>query len=146
MRQFVLAAAAVAIVGWAASVEAAQPRRSGEIAVTVTNVENNVGRILVGLCTRDTFLGPRCPYREAVRARRGSVRIIFRDIPPGQYAIQAMHDTNDNNDLDRNALGLPTEGVGISNNPLLAFGPPSFEEAAFDASADPGRVVLKYFH
>lgn len=45
---------------------------------------------------------------------------------PGVYALAIYHDANGNQIFDRNALGLPEEAYGFSNNPHTFFGLPSF--------------------
>ena len=64
------------------------------------------------------------------------------------FAIGAHHDRNANEKLDKNALGLPTEPYGFSNNPKRGFGPPSYEEVAVkvggenELGSEPIRVVI----
>ena len=53
------------------------------------------------------------------------------DIPDGTYAIGIFIDTNDNNKMDKNFLGIPKEQYGFSNNAKARFDPPSFEDASF---------------
>jgi len=51
---------------------------------------------------------------------------------PGTYAIALLHDENENDRIDR-LLGLvPREGFGFSRDARVSFGPPHFEDAAFD--------------
>jgi uncharacterized protein (DUF2141 family) len=45
-------------------------------------------------------------------------------------AISAYHDQNENQKLDKNALGMPLERYGFSNNPQRGFGPPKYREAS----------------
>jgi uncharacterized protein (DUF2141 family) len=47
-------------------------------------------------------------------------------------AVSAYHDQNDNQKLDKNALGMPLERYGFSNNPKRGFGPPKYREASID--------------
>ena len=54
------------------------------------------------------------------------------ELPAGQYAVGIFHDVNLNNKMDNNFLGLPKEQYGFSNNARALFGPPSFEDAAFE--------------
>lgn len=54
----------------------------------------------------------------------------FTGIAPGTYALALIHDENGNDKMDM-ALFLPREGVGVSRNPKLRMGPPTFESAAF---------------
>jgi uncharacterized protein (DUF2141 family) len=65
----------------------------------------------------------------------------FMGIQPGRYAIAIFHDENSNGKLDTNLLGIPREGVGASNNAKGRFGPPKFEDAAFQFAG--GRLDLK---
>ncbi len=83
----------------------------------------------VAVCPRDDFLKPKCPYAAAARAMRGVTTVLVRGVPPGVYAVQVFHDANDNGRVDRNLLGIPTEGVGFSRDAPIFFGPPSFEDA-----------------
>jgi uncharacterized protein (DUF2141 family) len=48
----------------------------------------------------------------------------------GANAVIAFHDENDNGLLDANALGVPTEGYGFSNNAQGFLSAPSFAAAA----------------
>lgn len=123
------------------------PAQAAEVVVRVDNVADGRGEVIVGLCTQATFLSRNCPFKRGAPARAGSVTFRFRDVPPGIYAVQAMHDENGNNDLDTSLLGIPSEGVGISNNPPMRLGRPSFRESAFQVSeAGAGEAVrLRYF-
>jgi uncharacterized protein (DUF2141 family) len=53
----------------------------------------------------------------------------FTNLPLGNYAIAAIHDSNSDGKLNTNALGLPSEGFGFSNNPPLRYGPASFSDS-----------------
>ena len=67
-------------------------------------------------------------------------------LAPGDYAVSLVHDENGNGKLDKNLLGIPTEGVGFSQNPVLRFGPPSFAATRIDLAADTSETIrLKYF-
>lgn len=68
-------------------------------------------------------------------------------VPPGNYAVQAWHHENDNGRIDRDLLGIPTEGIGFSRNAPIRLGAPSFEDAAFtvEASGAWNALKLRYF-
>lgn len=67
-------------------------------------------------------------------------------VAPGDYAVSLLHDENANGKLDKNLLGIPKEGVGFSQNPRLAFGPPSYAATRFDVAGDTVETIrLKYF-
>ena len=55
--------------------------------------------------------------------------MTFDNLPPGIYAVGACHDENDNDHLDTNFIGLPTEGYALSNGVRAVFFRPHFHEA-----------------
>ena len=133
-------AAALALacaVGWAA------PAAAANVKVVVENVPNARGLVHVDLCTEATFLGKDCPYDAAVPARRGRVTVTVRDVPPGRYAAVGYHDENGNRDLDLNALGMPKERYGFSNDPPMLLGPPLFKDSAFDVAEKDVEVKIR---
>ena len=76
------------------------------------------------------------PDGEGSRTVRASISgnqgtCAFDDLPPGTYAVAVVHDENGNGRLDKNFLGLPTEGYGVSNNRTYAASSPRWEESRF---------------
>ena len=59
---------------------------------------------------------------------QSSLTVSFEDLPAGTYAIAVFHDSNNNGKLDKNWLGVPTEGYGFSNA-TGTLGPPDFQDA-----------------
>lgn len=107
------------------------PARAAAVTVQVEGVGSEQGQVQVQLCDAERFLGDDCPFKTSVPARAGQVAVVFREIPPGRYAAIAYHDANGNGDLDQNAVGMPLEMFGFSNDPPLLMGPPLFKDAAF---------------
>lgn len=60
--------------------------------------------------------------------------LSFTNIPPGIYAIFLFHDTNNNNRMDKNFLGIPKEGYGASRNRLPFAAAPGFQENKFQVA------------
>ena len=73
-------------------------------------------------------------------ARRGTVAVVLKDLPEGEYAVVAFHDENGNGELDRNVLGIPTEGHAFSNDATGRMGPPAFADAAVTVGSDPATA------
>lgn len=71
----------------------------------------------------------------------GAIVLRFQ-LPAGTYAVQVMHDENDNGKLDANFLGIPTEGYGFSNNPQ-ALRRAFFSEARFELGEAPTSIVVR---
>jgi uncharacterized protein (DUF2141 family) len=82
----------------------------------------------------------------AMRAIAGTQTVVFTELKPGAYAVITFHDENDNGKLDENALGLPTEGYGFSNDAEGFFAAPSFKDAAvtLDSHDKAIAITLKY--
>lgn len=68
---------------------------------------------------------------KVVPATMGTTTVVIDSLPAGTYAIALYQDQNDNDVMDKNWLGIPTEPLGFSNAQLRTFGPPSFKACAF---------------
>ena len=121
------------IVSWALALFLSSFRGEGQgkLTVTVKNIKDAGGSVMVGLFdAEDEFLkNPK--FGQSVKARSGEVTVVFEGVPAGDYAISVIHDSNENEELDSNFLGMPTEGFGFSKDVMGMFGPPSFEKAMF---------------
>ena len=105
------------------------------LTINLSGMQNTNGKINVALYnSSSTFNDPNQVYRSVFLACTGSPMSIFMDsIPPGEYAFAIFHDENDNQTLDQNFLGIPTEGFAFSNDAMGNFGPPSWTQAKFNA-------------
>jgi uncharacterized protein (DUF2141 family) len=117
----------------------------GRIIIEVANVRSNKGRVHVDLCTSAEFLHD-CARSASAPARQGTTLVMIEGVPPGQYAAQAFFDENGNDKVDRVLFGIPTEGVGFSNDAPIRMAPPKFAAAAFDHDGDQTiQLRLRYF-
>lgn len=110
----------------------AQDNENGKtITVTIENIVNNNGKVILGLHTEDTFMkgqGIKSAESEIVE---GKITVTFENVESGTYAIMALHDENDNKRMDFQENGMPKESYGMSNNPVM-YGPPQYASAKFD--------------
>ncbi len=81
--------------------------------------------------------------KEREPAQDGSMTLCVAAPVMGQYAVVVYHDENDNHKFDRNWIGLPTEGFGVSNDPALFLAPPAFEESAFEVNGEITNVDVE---
>ena len=109
------------------------------IHVHVKGLRNAQGTVKASLYgpDPDTFLvkGKKAD-KEREPAQEGSMVLCVAAREKGPYAVVVYHDENDNHKFDRNWVGFPVEGYGVSNDPETFLAPPSFEEAAFDVTED----------
>ncbi|MDO1500120.1 DUF2141 domain-containing protein [Winogradskyella maritima] len=100
------------------------------ITVTVDNVVSNEGKVSFALHTKDTFMKAAPVATAESKIEDGKVSITFEDVAPGEYAIIALHDANENDKMDFQPNGMPKENYGTSNN-VMSFGPPQYDDAKF---------------
>jgi uncharacterized protein (DUF2141 family) len=112
------------------------------LRVIVHNVASAGGHVRVDVCPRTEFLGE-CRYGGSAAATPGITTVEVRDLPPGVYAVQAYYDRNDNREADRNAIGLPTEAVGFSNDAPVGLTGPSFRGASFTYPGGEQTISLR---
>jgi uncharacterized protein (DUF2141 family) len=139
-RRVLFSALAVASVVFAAG-EASASR----LIVTVTGVKNAQGGVYVGLyATPSKFLnGTQVDAKKKVGASTGPITVVFDNLPPGAYAVGAYHDENNNDHLDTNFIGLPTEGYALSNGVRAVMSKPTFQQAAFTIGNRDAAVALQ---
>ena len=122
-----------ALVFAAASVHAQAPCPG--IHVTVLDIRNSTGTVACALFESPQGFPVEFLHSATnvmvIKIRKSQARCDFEDIPPGTYALAVIHDENMNGKLDTNALGIPNEGYGFSNEARSWFGAPSFKDAAF---------------
>ena len=112
------------------------------ITVEINNVGSTDGSILLAIFNSEkTFL--KQGFKQAKLApKNGTITYKFDGIIPGIYTISAVHDLNDNGELDTNFIGIPTEPYGVSKDGKQTFGPPSYEEAVFQLAQEDMDVLI----
>ena len=116
---------------------------AGDLTVRVEGLRSADGAVLVAVCGPDTFTTADCEH--AARAEPGAA-VTIRGVPPGRWAVQAIHDENRDGTLNRRLL-LPTEGLAFSRDAPMRRGPPAFDDAALAVGPEGGTVTLtmRYF-
>jgi len=65
----------------------------------------------------------------------------FKDVAAGTYAVSVFHDENDNKKLDKNFVGMPLEGYGVSNNIRHMMSAPGFKESSFQVNGQVDKNI-----
>jgi len=71
----------------------------------------------------------------------------FSNVEPGTYAVAVVHDENSDGKLDKNFVGVPSEGYGVSNNKTYALSAPKWDESIFTIAPSESKtlqVKLRY--
>ncbi|MEE4208305.1 MAG: DUF2141 domain-containing protein [Parvularcula sp.] len=128
-----LSAAALPLIA-AACTTAATPDEPTSLIVNIT-AEIREGAVMMALFDSAEAYDSGAPVAGAGGSvSEGTLALTFEDLEPGTYAIRAYHDLNGNGELDTNLTGMPTEPFAFSNNAPVNYGPPSFEDAAFEVT------------
>ena len=114
-----------------------------QITVTITNIPNDEGKVVVGLYDEATFMQAPALQTKTGKIVDGKAVVIFTDVEPGQYGITSYHDKNGNDKIDMDATGIPQEAYGVSNNPM-SFGPPQWSDAKFEVADQPLLIELRF--
>ena len=129
----------------------ALPAAAGDLAIEVEGIRSDKGRVYVAVHRPvDNVSFPDAAGMVAGGWRLadgGPVRMAFRGLAPGRYAVNAFHDENANGELDTNILGIPREGYGFANDAAGVMGPPSFADASVmvgETGTVPARLALSY--
>ncbi|WP_299892124.1 DUF2141 domain-containing protein [uncultured Lacinutrix sp.] len=108
-----------------------QEKKGQTITVTIDNVKSNTGAVLLGLHDSTTFMKTDALQAAKSKIENNKITVTFKNVKPGEYAIIAVHDENENGKMDYESHGMPLESYGVSNNPL-SYGPPQYNEAKFN--------------
>lgn len=116
------------------------------LSIQISQLASGQGQVVVTVYPSDPrrFLAPRGKLlRLRIKADAPVTRACFNLPGADVYAVAVYHDANDNDDFDRNRLGMPTEGFGFSNDAPTKFGVPSFDAVRFSAKAGDNAMRIK---
>ncbi len=113
------------------------------ITVEVNNVTNSNGKVIFSLHTEDTFMKAESIQSAESIIEDGKVKVSFKNVQSGTYAIMVLHDENDNKRMDFELNGMPKEKYGMSNNPV-SFGPPQFTDAKFEVADGDLDLLIRF--
>ncbi len=122
------------------------PATNGNLTVVVANIKSARGTVRAAMYTDPgDFLqdSPNNLTRSQAIEHTGKVLFLFEALACGDYVVAVYHDLNDNEELDTNFLGIPTEPYAFSNNPKLLFRGPRYEDAVFTFCRENGEIVIE---
>lgn len=113
---------------------------SADLKVRVEDASSTQGAIMIAVYDAQGFL--KRPVKVASALAANPVEVTIKDLPEGEYGIALFHDANGNTRLDRNAMGIPSEDHGFSNNARGHMGPPEFEQVKFAVPASGATTTI----
>ncbi len=112
------------------------PNLKAKLMVSVTGFASDEGKCLLALYNSESGFND-----NLAAIRLESFDIVDRraqwevdGLENGKYAVVAVHDRNDNGELDQSKAGALGERYGYSNQARSKNGMPTFQEATFDVT------------
>ncbi len=118
---------------------------SYSLTVKVDTLRNSKGVVQFSLYNKDGTI-PDEKYTQYFRQLTGKIRnnasvVTFAKLPIGRYAVNILHDENQNKKIDKGFM-LPIEGVGFSNYQSIGLGNrPKFFKASFKLKASATKTI-----
>ena len=126
-----------------------QSGTSFSLTVNVTGLQNSKGIVQCALYDTEGSI-PDELYKKTFRIMTGTIingssLVSFKNLPPGRYAVNILHDENGNGKIDKGLI-FPKEGIGFSNYQCIGLkNRPDFSKASFELKADTSiRVKVIY--
>jgi uncharacterized protein (DUF2141 family) len=107
------------------------------VTANISNIKNDKGICRACIFNNEASFKKNTAFQcLQVKVDNKTAQAQFENIPDGTYAIFVFHDANANNKMDKNFLGIPSEGYGASRNNLPFAAAPTFEDNKFTVSRD----------
>ena len=119
------------------------------LTVEVKELQNSKGVVQFALYNKDGTI-PDEDYKKCCKIlkekiQNGTSKVTFSNLPLGMYAVNILHDENENGEIDKGFI-LPIEGIGFSNFQSIGFSNrPSFSKASFDLNCDK-KIAVKVIY
>lgn len=109
------------------------PDNAHSLTITLKNVKTSEGTVSISIYNSEKAFLETAYKKQSVKAvANQTITITFDELPAGKYTVSAVHDVNNNGELDTNFFGMPTEPYAISKEGKSMYGPPSYEKAVFE--------------
>ena len=127
-----------------AALQAQEPNtvQTGTLRVTVTGLHSAQGQLIACLWTEKKGF-PSCQKSPTARrlvlpVKATTMQLSFPGVAPGTYAVTVHHDEDGNGKMKHNFIGMPKEGVGVSNNP---GGMPGYSKSLIEVAGDSAIAI-----
>lgn len=108
-----------------------------DLTIRVIGADTTEGAVEISLFnSAESFMREPFLQMSGVAVDGGAYEANFAAVPTGEYAAVAVHDENNNGQLDNGLLGFGGESFGFSNGVRPLLGWPAFEDAAVTVNED----------
>ncbi len=119
---------------------------NSNLTVEIAGLSNRTGQVCLSLFASSR--GFPSSKEDAVKIQCVKItdtplQVTFDNLSPKTYAVAAFWDDNEDGELNRNFLGIPTEKFGFSSNPVIKTGPPKFGESAIIVAGKNTKIQIQ---
>lgn len=127
----------------------AKAQNAGRLAIEIEGLHNQKGQLCYSIFSSSIGFpnnSSKALKKECIRITKRPLVVTLDGLKYGSYAVSLYHDENGDGKLNKNSLGIPTEGFGFSNNPSVSRGPAKFPDALFIVAGQNTniKIVMKY--
>jgi len=120
-------------------------KQSFDLRVEVNHLRNSKGVVQFAIYNKDGSMPDehfKKFYKKSVaKITNRSAFTVFKDLPKGRYAVNILHDENENGKIDKGFL-LPKEGIGFSNYQSIGIThKPNFKDASFVLDQNMSKTI-----
>lgn len=120
--------------------------QSPELNIHVIGVSEIKGTIRIAIFSdAENFKAKIHPYDSAILEIKSTKASHTFKLRQNTYAVAVYHDENDDNQLNKRSMGIPTEGIGFSNIYKKSKRPPRFDESSFFLKSDT-TILIPIFY
>lgn len=117
-----------------------------ELTIKIKNVKEGGNLIHVGVFDKEENW-PAGPTFKELRVKAVVGETVFTiDLPSGEYGISVFQDLNGNDEMDYNAIRMPKEPWGASNDAPARFGPPRWSKMKIFVGNEPSEIEFQLRH
>ena len=117
---------------------------AAELQVNIDNIKSNDGALMAQIFLgEENYKNGVAQESKMVKAKSGAGQLTFANLEAGEYAVRMFHDENNNQKMDKNAFGMPTEGYGFSNEAVGNMGPPQYKDMVVTIKENDSTVETK---
>jgi uncharacterized protein (DUF2141 family) len=124
----------------------AQLKQNSQLTVEIDGLKNQKGQICLSLFASSRGFpdnATKAVQNRCLAITAKTLLVTFENLQPGNYAVAVLHDANSDNKANRNGLGIPSEGFGFSENPVILTSPPKFNDAAVLVAGSNTNIQIK---
>lgn len=114
------------------------------LKVEISSIRKAQGKLWIAIYRPgEKFGGDNPGMHKIVPVNSMKNKILEFNLPEGTYAIAIFHDVNNNEELDKNLVGIPKEPYGFSNNFKPRFSAPQFKDCSFELPAQGKQISIE---